>query len=195
MFIAPGFAEVTVKFRQAAGYRIAMSSWGFGIAGWDEDVNAIAGRWEVAWAAFGMPINSYAAGVVVKVGTSDPSAPLVYETTLETPGSGSAQLMSPLNSAIVTKRTLLGGRKGRGRAYLFPVREGDVNSLGVYDSGYLSSVEGHVETWLNDTAELLGGAEPLGYLLHTDAVTPATAIQSIRLEALTSHQSRRQPRS
>lgn len=168
-----------------------MFSWGFSIAAWDEDVEAIADLWNGMWLAAGMPSTAVTTGVLVRVGTSDPSAPIVFDSTSGGGGSGSAGLMSPNNSLMADKRTTLGGRKGRGRAYFLPVRESDVDNTGIVTEGYRGGAEEALISLIQGVNELLGGAELMGVLLHTSALPAPTEITSIVVDAVTSHQSRR----
>lgn len=192
MYIPPGFAEVTYKWQAVAGYRESMSSCGFSIASWDEDVAALAALWDDFIPAIGWPSTGFSTGVIVKVGTSDPSAPITFEAGSPTPGSGSSTPSSNQVSMLATKRTLLGGRKGRGRMFLPAPLESQVNNTGELDSSYKGNVQDSLDDIINGTAGMLNG-EP--YLLHTASSPAPTLIQAVTVESIVATQRRRLKRS
>lgn len=191
MNIPPGFCEVTWMWRQTAGYRQSMSSYGFGIAGWDEDVEAIYDLWSTFTSSMGFPLVMIASGVQVKVGTSNPSAPITFEFTGSDAGSGTNPVDVPTVSLLATKRTNLGGRQGRGRCFLPSPQEGQVNNVGQVDSTFRGNVETAFVSLVEDTATLLGDpSAPLGYLLHADNTDP-TEITSVAVAGVVASQRRR----
>lgn len=190
MIIPPGFAEITYGWRQAAGYRESLTSCGFVIAGWDQDVEPLFNDWGLQLASMGLPTTVSASSTTVKVGTSNPSAPLTFEFTGSDGGSGSATLMPPSVSMLLVKRTLLGGRKGRGRMFLPAPPENQVDNVGNIDSTYRGNVEATMITMLEAAAGALAdeGAQPV--LLHTDDTEP-TDITTFALSGVIASQRRR----
>lgn len=193
MLIPPGYAELTLLSEIAAGYRPAMTSVGFVAEGADTDeIGVIAAAWGDFWAGAGLPSTSRTTGCIVKIGTSDPSAPLTFTSSVSQNGSGSATLMPPNNSLLVTKRTNLGGRRGRGRNYICPVREDKADNVGVLDTDYVLNVEAG---WLDvmEAAEGVLGGPPV--LLHTEDVYDPSVITAMTLEGTIATQRRRLVRS
>lgn len=86
-------------------------------------------------------------------------------------GTNSGTLPLPNNTAIlVQKRTVLGGRRGRGRAYfppLFPT-EGAVGPTGNIDSVALASWQSSMDAFL----EAMSTATVPLYLLHDNVPSP-----------------------
>lgn len=174
--IPSGYATVDYRWAPAAAYREAMTTWAFSIAAWDEDVEAISDEWNTFFAAIGMPSSSFATGVTVKVGTSDPSAPLVYQFDTAEPGSGSGALLPPNTAMLVVKRTLLGGRKGRGRSFMPSPLEAQISNVGSVDSTFLGNYQDAVVGLIGNTTALLDATATFPFLLHSDGVTAPTEL-------------------
>lgn len=193
MYVTSGFCEVTLKAAVAAGYREQMTSCGFSIAGFDP-VNGPSNIF-TAWAAFlqsiGWPSTAFATGVDVKVGTADPSAPLVYTFTGNDPGTGSAGLDPPATSILVNKLTLLGGRSGRGRMFIAQPNGANTFDDGTLSTAYLTSTQGFLDTLIAAIETVVGGD---AYLLHSGPSPAPTLIQSFVVDRKLGTQRRRNAR-
>lgn len=189
-YVTSGFAEVIFKSRVTAGYREMQTALGFSIAGFDPVAGpgGIFAAWGTFIGSMGWPSTAFATGVEIRVGTADPSAPLVYEAAGSDAGSGAAALISPNVSLLATKRTLLGGRQGRGRMYLGPPREGEVTDEGVVGGTYLVGVQTALDTLVADVETIIGGD---AYLLHSGPSPAPTLIQSITIQDVVATQRRR----
>lgn len=186
--IPPGFAEVTFKGRPAIGYREFNTSVGFVVASLSqEDVALIDDQWTSIPGALGAPTTAVTTGVLVKVGTSDPSAPITFESSLSGAGSGSAALMPPNVAYLISKTSNLGGRKGRGRNFLPWVREDKVDNVGQVDGTFLDSVQETWENLMSDVAGFIGGD---AVILHSDATPPST-VTGFNFQSVVSTQRRR----
>lgn len=191
MLIPVGFAEVTWGWRQAAGYRESLTSYGFGISGWDEEIVQVAGAFNTFIDAAGQPSSFTVSRAVVKVGTSDPSAPITFEYLSTDTGGGAGALLPPSTSVLASKRTLLGGRKGKGRNFLPAPLEGQVDNTGTLDGTFRGNYEDAWVACVEDVATQLGDTSaPLGYLLHTDS-TPPTEITAVTVAGVVATQRRR----
>lgn len=194
MLIPPGFCEVTWCWQQAAGYREACTSFGFGISGWDEDVEGIYNGFDIFTDGMGLPSTFLVTRAVVKVGTSNPSAPITFEFAGSAAGSGSGAMATPAVSLMATKQTNLGGRHGRGRNFLPSPPEGQVDNVGQVDSTYRGNVKDAWQFHIEGMAGVLGDSSaPLGYLLHADATEP-TEITGVDISGKVASQRRRQVR-
>lgn len=189
--IPPGFAEVVFKWVPVAGYRECMTSWGFTIEGWDEDTGPINDAWGDFFAAIGEPSTATTTGIVVRVGTSDPSAPIVYEDGEAHAGSGGGAIMSPQVCMLASKRTALGGRAGRGRSFLPAPLEGQVNNAGQLDETFRGNVEDALVDMLAAVQLQLGLGETGVVLLHSDALIDPTQITGTPVETVVATQRNR----
>lgn len=188
-YLTSGFCEVIMPWQMAGGFRTQVTTQAFAIVGWDPgDIDNLSALWADYIQGSGLPSTSVVHPVTVRVGTSDPSAPLVYSGTNFDVGTGANTVIPPNTSVLATKRTLLGGRKGRGRLFLPPPPEGQVNNIGVLDSSYVDGLQDLVDTMMTAMESELGGAP---YLLHTDPSPAPTLIQSISVEQVVATQRRR----
>lgn len=89
-------------------------------------------------------------------------------------GTDGGALQPPNCAVLVQKRTIMGGRKGRGRVYLPGISSvsGGLDSAGNFTQAKADDVTAAMEGWRTDiTAGDTGpGATPV--LLHSDATTP-----------------------
>lgn len=132
------------------------------------------------------------AHALLKQGSNLYSADSVHNT----PGTGGSQPTNTANLAmIVQKKTILAGRKFRGRMYFppFSIVDADVNNAGVIDSSVVSSLQGQVDDF-RSAWEGKDSVEHLN-LLHTATIAePApdgTTVTDWTVEALCGTQRRR----
>lgn len=172
--IPPGYAEVTYKGLPAPGYREFMTSVGYVVASLSQaDVDDMAEGWAALPAVMGAPTTASTTGITVKVGTSDPSAPITFESGETGVGGGSATMMPPNVSFLIGKTTNLGGRKGRGRNFLPWVREDKVDNVGTIDSTYRSDLQDAWVALIEGQEALIGGD---AVLLHGDSTAPSPVV-------------------
>lgn len=96
-------------------------------------------------------------------------------------GTGS-WLPVPNNTALlVTKRTLSGGKKGRGRMFVPPFRTGEdqVNGYGVITSSVVTSMQTEWTAFFNGLNNALSTDEMV--LFHSDG-SPSTPVASLKVE-------------
>lgn len=193
-YLTSGFAEVIFKSALSAGYREQQTACAFAIAGFDpvDGPHDIFDLWQNFVVGLGWPSTAFATGVQVRVGTADPSGPLVYEWAVPEAGSGSNATLTPQCSLLVTKRTNLGGRAGRGRMYVGAPLEDYVNNVGVVDGTYLGNVQTALDTLISGTETIIGGD---AYLLHSGPTPAPTLITSLTVQPLLATQRRRMARS
>lgn len=187
MVIPPGFAEVTFRWRIASGYRESMTSCGFSIAAWDEDIDEVRFAWQAFFGALGSPSTSETTGVDVKVGTSDPSAPITFSSDVTAAGSGSGALISPNVCLLATKNTGRGGRKGRGRMFLPPPLEGQIDNSGHLDETFQGNVQESLTDLITNVGLLLD-SEGGPFLLHSSELDEPDAITSTVLSGIVATQ-------
>ena len=192
-FLGPGFAEVIFKYRAESGYREALTSLGFAIAGFNPATGpvAITLAWGATLTALGSPSTAAATGCEVRVGTADPSAPLVYTDNTAVPGSGGADLSAPNVSLLVTKATALGGRKGRGRMFIPMIPEQYTDDVGNVDATYLGNAQTEIDNFKAAVEGIIGGD---AYLLHEEASPAPTLITAMTVDSRVATQRRRMSR-
>lgn len=117
------------------------------------------------------------------------SGPISGEYFLTVAGTGSGAPLAPNVSTLWQKRTALGGRRNRGRAYIPPVlpSEGQVDALGVIASATITTLQTAYNAFL--TAAAVSGLEPV--LFHQSAPYTPTPITSFQLQPLVATQRRR----
>lgn len=193
-YLTSGFAEVIYKSSLSSGYREQQTALAFSIAGFDpvDGPHDIFDLWQDFIVGLGWPSTAYATGVQVRVGTADPSGPLVYEWVVPEAGSGSNDTLTPQCSILATKRTNLGGRVGRGRMYLGAPLEDYVDNTGTIDGTYLGNVQTALDTLVAGTETIIGGD---AYLLHATASPAPTLITSITCQPILATQRRRLARN
>lgn len=110
------------------------------------------------------------ASVTFDAGTDDPVNPIFEESSGE--GGAAGGEMMPLNSCyLVQKRTVLGGRRGRGRMFLPGVSIGATEEDGTVSIGVVGGIETNIIAML---AEMPAGWQPA--LLHATAPFTPTQI-------------------
>lgn len=166
MFIPPGYGNLQWTFRTING-QDALTAMGVRLEAADPPT-VLAG----AVAAFEDNLSAFVQDgwrgedVRLIVGTSDPSASLVYENGPWEGGSATADGLPPNVSTLIQKKTLLGGRHGRGRMYLPSPTEGGVDAYGVFSETQFDALVDAVTGFGTDLAGVDGVAELV--LLHTD---------------------------
>lgn len=193
MVIPAGYGQVNYRFAGAAcpnGAEVTFGLEGSGFAGTPSDAAAILnGLWASGWSS--IQTNQVAlVDVLVKFGPDDtgPSGTSPGAATGDISSSGA----SPAVSLLVQKVTALGGRAGRGRAFIPGISEADVSVSGVIDSAYLAAAATAFETFRTDCAAadlslvLLHGAE--------SPITTPTPITELVPQAIAATQRRRQRR-
>jgi len=190
MYLTSGYCNLILHSAAMAGYRPQQTACGFSISGFDPgDMGDLYTAWTSFGQDLGLPTNTQFLGVDLIVGTADPEAPIVYNYTAGTTGTGSSATDPPMSCILVTKNTLLGGRKGRGRMFLPAPPSAESFDSGRLNTTYMATVETAVDDWATLSGTVLGG-EP--YLLHTEATPVPTAITSFTCSSRLAIQSRRQ---
>lgn len=147
MSIPIGDHNVTFVYKHGDATRDATFQIGFHEIVPETDPSAVVERLFDHWVASGSPGQaSYCSnewlflGLVDSYSTS--TGPVTYDAPTVQVGSITAAPM-PLNCAVlVSKRTNVGGRRGRGRLFAPPIYPGEanVNGIGVIDSTYISNL-------------------------------------------------------
>lgn len=103
-------------------------------------------------------------------------------------GTNAFQPPPPNTSWVVQKRTLLGGRKNRGRMYVPPARLGEtvVNAAGVIDA---ANVTAEQDDWTAFLGAMSADDYPL-VVFHSDG-SPSTVVSSLVVENRVGTQRRR----
>lgn len=186
--VPPGYANVQVAGTNPLG-RSWLTACGCEIEAWDPaDLNDV-GTYLTGeqFISVHMATDYFVRLVRVVVGTSNPAAPLVYEQVVNVEG-GSTEGASPNTSILVTKRTNLGGRAGRGRSFFPGITESAVNGAGQI-VGDLATTPSDIEDFWPDLFTYLNLGDAV--LLHTDVNDTPNLITSFTMSSLVSTQRRR----
>lgn len=190
MFIPPGYANLQVLFELPDNSE-GMTALGFEVTSFDPvaDLDAVdEATHDWAWMAQMATETDYL-GVRVILGTS--GDPLVFESRAHGQVGGGGNGLPPNTSVLITKRTALGGRKGRGRMFLPGVRETMVGGRGEISPTDVTAITDDVQNWVDELTPLFGGDPVLFHTLEAD--TP-TAITTFQCESLVATQRRRMHR-
>jgi hypothetical protein len=124
------------------------------------------------------------ASVLLKLGPND-TGPQV-EVAVNSPGTGSPAEVQPNMSALVQKRTALGGRRNRGRVF-WPVAEDAIDTGGAVDAAVLAVLQAQFDSFFS---AIDGLACPLVILHSTGDPTPET-VTGLFVQSLAATQRRR----
>lgn len=127
----------------------------------------------------------------------DGGDPLAVVGSTTATGARSAA-MQPANVALlVQKRSLTGGRRGRGRLYVpWILRDEEVNEVGVVDGTALAAFQSHADDLLADMANgtTLDNPAPMVILHDSSGLGPEpgpSEVTSLTVDALVATQRRR----
>lgn len=170
MLIPPGYANLQFVF-DLPNSRQALVGIGFGIAAFENtDMEAIEGA-VLAAQFLGNVDDSVTISLLrLVVGTSDPSAPIVYERGVDIEGTNAGTSLPPGSAFLIKKSTLRGGRKGRGRAYWPGVPADYVDEGGVIQQN-VGTIGDQFTAMIGDITEATVSLDP-AVLLHTGSETP-----------------------
>lgn len=127
--------------------------------------------------------------VKLVLGTSNPSAPLVFNYGTWDGGDNVSDPMPPNVAYLVKKITGLGGRKGRGRMFLPGVARGGINSDGTLSTSNLADLNTRVEDFREAIRSITGVEET--YLFHSSSLDDPTEITQLVVDPLVATQRRR----
>jgi len=193
MFIPGEYGQVNWKFEGTAlptGAEVTCGFWHHNFAG---TIQEVAEFFYDQWATNIMPDLASTCGLVsalVKYGPNETGAQYEHiETTVGTAGGE----VAPANTAIlVTKNTIVGGRKGKGRMYIPCPSESDVSPGGELGSAFVTALSADLET-MRDNAF----SEELPFRLLHGEYDPQPApyhIESFTVSSTVATQRRRQRR-
>lgn len=164
-FLHPGNMNVQVIFESPGG-RSAQVACGMSAVDFSSETAADIGTAiaESDYVTLVMSAAWHITAIRYSIGTSDPSAPIVFETAADVEGGGSSGGISPNVALLVEKHTALGGRHGRGRSFFPGLTEDAVGPDGNLTGDVAIIQAAGADFWqvVNDAA---GSPAPL--LLHS----------------------------
>lgn len=190
MFIPPGYANLQLGFRLSNG-RPGLTACGFVAEALDpSDPGQIVGNFTTACDyAQNRCVDSVSLVVArLVIGTSDPSAPIVFEASGDEEGGNTDTGIQPGTALLLTKHTNLGGRKGRGRCYLPGLSEAAVDAGGNL-TGDVSGMRTDAEKFWEDMT--FGTPLEVPVLFHDDDTTPPSPITDFSMSSQVATQRRR----
>lgn len=143
------------------------------------------------WTRFGPYIPNECSELLTRLtlGTSVPSAPLIFEFSGEHVGSSSGASLPPNTCYLIQKRTASGGRKNRGRMFLPKPSAAAIGENGAISSSQLLALAGAAGNFLTDCEAITGVTNC--YVLHSSSVDTPTQITSLVPDANIATQRRR----
>lgn len=115
------------------------------------------------------------------------AAGTLYEVSESTAGSKTGAALPPNNTWLVTKITGNPGRRNKGRLFLPPPLEGDVDPAGTISSGIVSDMQDALDAFLAASAT----ADWLPVILHNSTPSTPANVDSWRAESTIATQRRR----
>lgn len=197
LVIPPGFAHVSLQFRNTGDPDPWYVTWGIDISAAGGDTEVIAGVQAGAWEASmlgNMTTDTTMSGVQLRVG-QDGLDPLTLFYPYSEPGLSSTAKL-PSNCALLcTKVTLRPGRTGKGRFFVPNVlTESGVDNVGVIAGSTLSTLQTNVTDFFEYLAsDSPGPATPM-VLLHNAGApggTTPTEVTQLIVDGVISTQRRR----
>jgi hypothetical protein len=128
--------------------------------------------------------------VVAKFGPNDTGRTI--ENTSSASGSNGGALLPPNSCVLVRKLTALGGRKGRGRAYIPGISSisGSLDSAGNFSQANADSISAAVQQLVDDLAGHVNGPY-IGVVLHSTASPGPSVITNVSCQPKLATQRRR----
>ncbi len=188
MVIPEHYAQVNLIFQGEAVPRGAQLTFGIDNTVHDSTPSDVAAIAAVAW---GDTLSTVTldtltlAAVKVKEGPNDTGPEGTFPQN--DPGSQSAAAESPQVALIVTKQSLLGGKKNRGRWFLPAVRESYVDDAGNVDGAGGAAIQAQLDAFL---AALADADVPM-VILHNDPLDAPTPVTALALTSKAGTQRRR----
>lgn len=127
-------------------------------------------------------------GLRAIVGMTNPSEPVVFEAASNQAGGNAGVSAPPQVSFLFRKRTLRGGRAGRGRNYVPGVPNDYLTDAG----GLGGAVSAILTTWTDSLDDLMANlGSTTAYLLHSDPELEPDEITTWELDGTVATQRRR----
>lgn len=185
-----GYGRAALLFRNIASSRSQAITFGFGddpTASPNAIATSIRGDWLANFIPAALSTQYLLYGVQVSINRG--TGPLSGQNMAPSAGTGTQDVASPNVAILMTKDTEEGGRANRGRVYLPNgyTNEVSINSVGVLDSGFVTSTQ---TRWSGFIADLLADSLPMVILHPADGPEP-TAVAGGTVQALVATQRRR----
>lgn len=189
-YIPPGFAEVSHKMTNSLNGKQYANVFGIRIEAADDETLANDLNTAFQEELVGVIPNHFpSVQTTVRIGTSEPSAPIVLESdALAVAGYSSSS--APANvSVLVRKVTALGGRRNRGRMYLPTPSSTAVNESGQLVTATLAAYQTSINNW-KAAVLAITGVEAMVILHNAPGFDPQD-ITSLTVQQLVATQRRR----
>jgi hypothetical protein len=190
MFIPPGYANLSFEATSTVTGQEAMTAIGVQLEAADPGT-VLSGAAD-AWISNFSPIISevWSSGkVVITIGTSDPSAPIVGELNFDPWGGVTLDCCPPNVSTLIRKQTLAGGRKGRGRMFLPSPAEDGIDDAGLFSTSQHADNQTRATDFLADVGDIEGVSGV--FLFHTDPLDDPSEIVGLTAMQMVATQRRR----
>ena len=171
LIIPPGYGQAVYTMQLTGDSEPMVVTCGHGLAFWGGDFQSAVNRLQQDFVANIGPImpSSYLLDFTTLYAGDDSGTPTVWESEAAgTPGGASSSNTLPQNCALlVSKRTGLAGRRGRGRLYLPGQPEAGWNELGDVQGTWGTNTQDAFDAWMADLTSTGPGFEPNPpYILH-----------------------------
>lgn len=165
MLIPEGFAQVNWIFGGSAAPTGAEVTLGISINTWVDPLQDLAQALHGFWEDSVLPLQCSEIALQstrVKAGPNDTGQMVEYSEPLG--GGSSAEAVSPQVSVLVSKQTVVGGRRGRGRMFVPGTPETDIGSNGTLSVGAI----GFLQAAFDELHQALDTNNTAAFLLHTE---------------------------
>lgn len=148
MVIPEGFSQVNMRYTGVAvplGAEMTFGVWNIP----EDSPTVVANKVIALWDLVLQPLFTTEvtlATVLVKNGPNDTGASAEVGSGLA--GTAAPPTMTPQNSLLIRKVTVVGGRRGRGRMYQPGITEGSANASGVIAAGTLTTYQAAYNSFL-----------------------------------------------
>lgn len=189
MIIPTGYAQANLKILWPVSQQRAEITFGLDISTYASSVVQACTDIQSAYNTSSLKASMNTVGtldaIAVKFGpnATGPS----YQKAAGIIGTRTGTAATPQVAALVTKNTLQGGHKGKGRLYWAPISEGDVDDYGAYVTGAATPLA----TAFAAFRTALIGFDLIPVVLHTDPADTPDQITAFTVDGLCATQRRR----
>lgn len=193
--VPPGFAEVSLGFTRSGDPEPMYNVWGVDLNDLPpEEYGDLGPDFGNAFmAACVEAIDDSIVLTNIKVRIGNDGDPFVFEFAANIPGTDSYSIVPQNTAILVRKLSALGGRKGRGRAFLPWVSETSVSDAGVLTPTYVTAWQANMDDFITNRLDSAGTglSVDLGLvILHNDATVP-TPVTNLIVDPMVATQRRR----
>lgn len=191
--IPPGFAQYIMPITRAGDPDAYAVTWANDVdlsaaPTLQEYVNEIQADFVTKWTS-SFPNDCTIGPVTMRFG-QDGGDPLVLIASTTGTGTNNTDFLPQNAALLVQKRSLLGGRRNRGRLFMPVLTEGAVNEVGQLSPTQLTSYQNVANSWLSSYNNEIGAFGDM-VILHSSGDSTPTPVTSLVVQGTIATQRRR----